>query len=307
MTHINCTKPRIFIAETGTKRVAKSRVGAAAVQSPNIPRKVGIQMTEVMFAQLAGLDLDAAGVAAGRLIWQCDSVNRFSTGRTNNLLFYQMSGERQYYLDGQPTFRLRAGELIFIPVGSVYLSRVEGCSESEGIFVDFELSLDRQIVYIAEPFRRFADDGRFIGLFQTASKRGGLRVKAALYDILAELSDLSRTHALKHGEFASLAPAILALESRLDEPVDIASLARLCCMSETSFREKFKRFTGGVAPLEYRSRLRIERADELLRSGSFTVAEVAASLGFFDTAHFCRTYKKLRGVPPGGALPHSSQ
>ena len=104
-----------------------------------------------------------------------------------------------------------------------------------------------------------------------------------------------------------MAPAILALESRLDEPVDIASLARLCCMSETSFREKFKRFTGGVAPLEYRSRLRIERADELLRSGSFTVAEVAAALGFFDTAHFCRTYKKLRGAPPGGALPHSSQ
>ena len=48
-------------------------------------------------------------------------------------------------------------------------------------------------------------------------------------------------------------------------------------------------------------------ADELLRSGSFTVAEVAAALGFFDTAHFCRTYKKLRGAPPGGALPHSSQ
>lgn len=264
-------------------------------------------MTEVRFAQIAGLDLDASGVAAGRMMWQSGSSIRFSTGRTNNLLFYQMSGERQYYLDGQPSFRLRAGELIFIPVGSVYLSRVEGCSESEGIFVDFELSLDRQIVYIAEPFRRFADDGRFIGLFQTASKRGGLRVKAALYDILAELSDLSRTHALKQSEFASLAPAILALESRLDETVDIASLARLCCMSETSFREKFKRFTGGVAPLEYRSRLRIERADELLRSGSFTVAEVAASLGFFDTAHFCRTYKKLRGAPPGSALPHSSQ
>jgi AraC family transcriptional activator of pobA len=42
-----------------------------------------------------------------------------------------------------------------------------------------------------------------------------------------------------------------------------------------------------------------QEARQLLRQSSWTVAEIADSLGFTDTAHFCHFFKRQTGVAPG--------
>jgi transcriptional regulator GlxA family with amidase domain len=54
----------------------------------------------------------------------------------------------------------------------------------------------------------------------------------------------------------------------------------------------------GVAPGAYRMRLRMDRAQALLRDGSLTVAEVAAAVGCASTATFSLQFKSHTGMPP---------
>ena len=54
----------------------------------------------------------------------------------------------------------------------------------------------------------------------------------------------------------------------------------------------------GTTPIEYRNRLRIQRACQLLRGRECTIGEIAALLGFESVYYFSRVFKKLTGVAP---------
>jgi len=54
-----------------------------------------------------------------------------------------------------------------------------------------------------------------------------------------------------------------------------------------------------TSPVKYRNALRVERAKELLRDGSFSVAEAAYASGFENIGYFCRTYRNFMGEAPG--------
>ncbi|MBQ2118450.1 MAG: helix-turn-helix domain-containing protein, partial [Clostridia bacterium] len=64
------------------------------------------------------------------------------------------------------------------------------------------------------------------------------------------------------------------------------------------FRARFKQFSGGLSPSEYRNRLRVRKAQELLSSSLWTTDLIAETLGFYDTSHFYRIYKKYTGKTP---------
>jgi two-component system response regulator YesN len=49
----------------------------------------------------------------------------------------------------------------------------------------------------------------------------------------------------------------------------------------------------------FRSRMRVERAKQLLLDHRHKVYEVAALVGFSDVTHFTKVFTKLTGVPPG--------
>ena len=55
----------------------------------------------------------------------------------------------------------------------------------------------------------------------------------------------------------------------------------------------------GCSILEYRDRLRINAAREMLQSGFFSVGEVAAALGYCDVYHFSRVFTAHVHCPPG--------
>jgi AraC family transcriptional regulator len=61
----------------------------------------------------------------------------------------------------------------------------------------------------------------------------------------------------------------------------------------------FRRATG-VAPHQFLIRLRVERAQRLLRQGrrDASLSELSAELGFSDQSHFTRHFKRLTGTTP---------
>ncbi len=44
---------------------------------------------------------------------------------------------------------------------------------------------------------------------------------------------------------------------------------------------------------------RMRRAKELLEEPALRISEIAEQVGYADTAHFSRVFKKLEGVAPG--------
>jgi len=75
-------------------------------------------------------------------------------------------------------------------------------------------------------------------------------------------------------------------------------LCRILSISPSYMRSKFKKYTG-VTISEYRDRLRISSAREMLESGHFTLKEIAAHLGYCDAYHFSKSFKAAIGLSPG--------
>ena len=68
-------------------------------------------------------------------------------------------------------------------------------------------------------------------------------------------------------------------------------------MSKYHFLRIFKSVVG-CTPIEYRNRIRLEHAKELLCDTSQTVGEIAASLGFGSNVYFSNVFKEKFGVSP---------
>jgi AraC-like DNA-binding protein len=94
-----------------------------------------------------------------------------------------------------------------------------------------------------------------------------------------------------------LAAAITYVHDHLDRHLTAEELAEKACMSRSTFYRSF-RSEFGVTPLQYVNRLRMERAQRLLRTADQTVTDVSYDLGFSSVSHFITTFKKYVGVTP---------
>lgn len=81
----------------------------------------------------------------------------------------------------------------------------------------------------------------------------------------------------------------------------VSLLARHARMTERALQRLFRDFVG-VSPKWVVRRFRLQEAAELLATTTETVAAVAATLGYFDQAHFARDFKSVVGEPPAAFL-----
>jgi AraC-like DNA-binding protein len=68
-------------------------------------------------------------------------------------------------------------------------------------------------------------------------------------------------------------------------------------LSPTYVIKIFKEETGET-PISYLIKVRMCKAKELLRQGKFTLAEISQMVGYDDTVHFCKMFKKFTGFSP---------
>ena len=81
------------------------------------------------------------------------------------------------------------------------------------------------------------------------------------------------------------------------EQLSLARAARAVNMSTFYFCKMFKKVTG-INFTDYLSRVRIEKAKNLLLNPNLRVSEIAFEVGFQSLTHFNRVFKKLLGQSP---------
>ncbi len=77
----------------------------------------------------------------------------------------------------------------------------------------------------------------------------------------------------------------------------LETYAAQCCLSPSRFAHLFKQNVG-VSPMEYRNRLRIERAKDLLLDTDLPIQSVADLVGFADHSYFSRVFTAQAGSSP---------
>lgn len=91
--------------------------------------------------------------------------------------------------------------------------------------------------------------------------------------------------------------ACSVLEARLNEAAAWRKIARQFGLNEDAFRKRFARLVG-QPPARYRSRVRIDRACEMMVETRLTDSQIAECLGFCDEFYFSRRFKEITGKSP---------
>ena len=227
------------------------------------------------------------------------------------VLCLYVQGRREYTLtDTGERFHLTPGDILFVPRHARYGFKITGAGDSESdymIAINFSMTdAEGLAVNFGEHPRILLKDrlSHYFVLFQRLENAGrsstgnDMLLKALFYGLFFEILCEINTSETMNATYRAILPAISRIENDpvSDEPIPL--LARSCGVSQTQFRRLFSEYTGGASPVEYRNRLRIEKADRLIRSGFVTVEQAARESGFRDLSHFYRVYKRLKGYTP---------
>jgi AraC-like DNA-binding protein len=118
------------------------------------------------------------------------------------------------------------------------------------------------------------------------------------YRLLAGAQGRRMRHlAISGGHAHRMARAVEKLRENFDKLLRIEEIARELGMSVSGFHAHFKALTA-MSPLQFQKQLRLQEARRLMLNERFDAAEAGYRVGYHDTSHFSREYKRHFGEPP---------
>jgi AraC-like DNA-binding protein len=125
-----------------------------------------------------------------------------------------------------------------------------------------------------------------------ASIRTGYLFQMALHDVFSTC--LNR----QNGNNRDVIEQALAfIHTHYMDSLNLRKLAERHGLSPKSFSYLFHKYIG-VSPIDYLIQHRMKRAQELLEMSSYSIRQIAASVGYEDALYFSRLYKKHYGTAP---------
>lgn len=102
---------------------------------------------------------------------------------------------------------------------------------------------------------------------------------------------------LKAGTIARIHHAKDLLLMHLENPPSVMELAQRVGISDRTLRRGFQELFG-MAVIDFLTRKRMERAEQLLRETRLSVAEVTNIVGYANQSHFAAVFKRQFGITP---------
>jgi AraC family transcriptional regulator len=87
------------------------------------------------------------------------------------------------------------------------------------------------------------------------------------------------------------------VREQLADEISVETLAGLVELSPFHFSRVFKQATG-MSPLQFVTRERITRAQQLIRETSRSLIQVALEVGYTSPSHFARVFRRVTGMTP---------
>lgn len=152
-------------------------------------------------------------------------------------------------------------------------------------------------IHIAVPWAREIETSLRLASRTRQDSRGLIHL-AHLVNALARWPGVEGIDERAHAEGDPLIERSLhRIDSRLDQPLDVAEMADKQGISIRQFNRRFRAATG-QSPSAYVASRRLALAEQLLADESQPVSRVALRLGFASLASFDRWFRSHRGVSP---------
>ena len=148
-------------------------------------------------------------------------------------------------------------------------------------------------VYVEKPFSVKQLHMQIENLLKLRQSFHKLMVSLAGDTVAVSTTDFAMSQ--KDCEFIAKIQGVIA-EQLADENFSIDTLAEQMNMSRSNFYRKIKALSG-MSPNDYLKTLRMNRAAELIVSGT-RISEVAAQVGFTSSSYFAKCFKAQYGVLP---------
>lgn len=128
-----------------------------------------------------------------------------------------------------------------------------------------------------------------------------IQIKANLYEFMSALitaipaSPVSDTQPHKVDSY--IIQTMEYIHAHYYESISIEQLSSLVKLERKYFSAIFKEATG-MPPQQYLLQYRMDKACDLLEKSSYTIGEIASSVGYPDPLSFSKMFKRLKGVSP---------
>ena len=221
--------------------------------------------------------------------------------KTYELIFH-ISGKSTVYFN-EKVLQVDENTVRYLPKGKVDRYIVDRSAPGECIDIFFQADKPPA----SEAFVLSVDENRQVGqLFNRmfsvwVRKESGYRFEciSILYMIFAQLQ---KQNYIPEKQYQAIQPALKYIEANLLRgSISSETLASLCGISYSYMKKIFvKKF--GVPPKKYILQLKINYAGDLLKSGMYSVSQIAELCGFSDIYYFSRQFKEYTGLSPSAYM-----
>jgi len=220
-------------------------------------------------------------------------------------LTYVVRGTATYKVNGKE-YHVSEGDVICIPRQSKRQARSENPIGFECYAVNFTLTAsDGSDVAAPLPIvSHVGIQSEVIALFRritedhlTRKPGHNMRVRAWFMLILQRMMEMLVYDIDTYKFDPRVKMAIRFIADNFSENLPISKVADAVSLSPVYFGSLFKKSTR-TSYRDYLNSIRLNQAEDMLRTGKWNVSEVAHSCGFTDVFYFSRLFKKEKGIPP---------
>ncbi|MEO5712086.1 MAG: AraC family transcriptional regulator [Luteolibacter sp.] len=218
------------------------------------------------------------------------------------------------------TRQLQRGEIFIIRASSPYEIRCKSPAGEELDFIVIHLAVDQYLAALEAVYPGRADEVEVIDFFGRDEALAHLCFTAAemleaevpgdsksitpfVQLMAAYLVEKYTDAASQKSDFRGGLPIWQLrkvedhVRDQLAEAISVDVLAALVELSPFHFSRVFKQATG-MSPLQFVTRERITRAQQLIRETSRSLLEIALDVGYTSPSHFAQVFRRVVGVTP---------
>ncbi|WP_341914894.1 AraC family transcriptional regulator [Ferrovibrio terrae] len=223
-------------------------------------------------------------------------------------------------VEGSFQYRCDSGRALLYP-GAFLLGNPGGCFEcghdhSTGdrcVSLQFTPALFEEIAASAAGSHRFRFTSAMlpalkplippVARLEAMAAEGGSAVEELAFQVAETVIDAvaggsGMSQAPSHADARRISRVLHHIAAHATEPLDLAQLAGIACMSKYHFLRSFRRSVG-VTPHQYLLGLRLRLAARRLLSSTEPVSSIAFDTGFGDLSTFNANFRAQFGTSPG--------
>ncbi len=238
-------------------------------------------------------------------------LSAFATRRGFSGLVLVLEGECVYHIDGV-NLPAHAGQVIYLPADCHYVIETSvNCNGFRHYTVNFTIDeivgfdtiqklllSDTPFVADISDYTSFRTDfPQLVSIWHGKAPGYRMQARKHLYSLLSDFLSRFVAQLVNPDLVERVMPAKRMIDDRYNDELSISELAEACKLSETHFRRCF--FAAfGMSPIAYRTKLRIERAKDLLLGNFYSIGEISSMTGFSDISFFSRFFTRHTGLSP---------